>query len=112
MLWFIIRLLLPYMGRFAAGKAADYLQQRRDKRLTREQSRAEYFQTVTGVEIDRPDCPPCPPCPPCPTDTIASTPTTQSVVASRVWFSLSGLLLGGVVGVIGYLLLKDDRTVV
>jgi hypothetical protein len=29
--------------------------------------------------------------------------------ASRVWFALSGLLLGGAVGLAGYLFLRDSQ---
>jgi hypothetical protein len=107
MVWMILRLFLPYMGRYAAGKTADFLQKRREQRLARESGRTEYFESVTGVSIDRPECPPCPPCPAVSTDPAENS---RPAVANRVWLSLSGLLLGGLVGVIGYLLLNDSRT--
>ena len=97
---FLIRLLLPNLSKFMAGYAADFLQRRREARLVPGEKLEQ--RNVSGDEHSA-ECLPCPPCPPGDdTGQIAN-------IASRIWFALSGLLLGGAIGLVAYLFVKDSR---
>jgi len=85
--WMILRLLLPFVQKYAAQYVADYLENRREQRLKEAELAAE-----------------CPPCPPCPTDAPAASTRSR-----RIWYSLSGLLLGSAFGLIGYLLVRQEN---
>ena len=85
MLMMIFRLLMPIVGRYLANYAADYLENRRAaRRVLQEQSQRPV------------ECPPCPP-----------AEASASGSANAIWFSLSGLLLGGALSTILYVFWRD-----
>lgn len=81
----LLRLLFPHLQRILAGKVAEYLHQRREKRLHGEE------ETVD-----------CPPCPPCPQEETADEITSPF----PVWYMLSGLLLGGAISSVFYFITR------
>ena len=88
--WMILlRLVLPFVQKYAARYAADYLESWRERR-----------RQLSNLEESL-DCPPCPPCP-----TAGDGPFSRR---NKVWYGLSGILLGGAFGLIGYLLLRPNN---
>jgi hypothetical protein len=85
----ILKLAWPYLQRYLANRAAGYLQDRRTRRL--KQTVEEKVEEVVSDYL-----------PPVETVTAASSRSVNTV-----WFSLSGLLLGGAFGLIVYLLYRD-----
>jgi hypothetical protein len=96
----ILRLLWPYLGRYVANYAADFLQQRRVQRLKSVLTGEEQSFPAGGGDKEV-DCPPCPPCPPEATDNSAY---------NTFWYTASGLALGGAFGLIAYLFIRDTRS--
>jgi len=88
----ILRLLWPYLGRYVANYAADFLGQRRARRL----QAAVEPEAAAG-------CPPCPPCPP------EETAATENSTHNTLWYTASGLVLGGAFGLIAYIFIRDSR---
>ena len=92
LLWPIIRrTLIKRISEYGAGHAADYLNQRRARRLG-------LLDESDQVSIeDREGCPPCPP------SQIGYAPTDV------FWFTLSGVFLGSALGVLlSYLVRQED----
>ncbi len=87
MQWMILfRLVLPTVQKYLAGYMANYLESLRDRRKQQAQ--------LAGSAIE---CPPCP-------------AVEQPAAGSRkIWYGASGLLLGGALGLIGYLLLRPAK---
>jgi hypothetical protein len=99
---FLIRLLLPNLSKYAADYVADFLQRRREARRVLKEKFTDRLGQQNGIGDERSkECPPCPPL----DDTVRVANT-----ASRVWLALSGLLLGGAIGLMAYLFVKDSRT--
>lgn len=90
MRWLILfRLVLPYAQKFAAGYMADYLEGRKEHRR------------LLAEMASRPsDCPPCPPC---------LSPDEAAAGSRRIWYGASGVMLGGALGLIGYLLWRPAK---
>lgn len=92
MRWLILlRFVMPYAQKYLAQYAADYLERRRERR------------ELLAEMANRPDgCPPCPPCP---------TPAESAAAgnARKIWYGASGVLLGGALGLIGYLLWRPAK---
>lgn len=95
----IFKIAWPLVQRFLAGKAAEYLQERRERRLG-------LFKEETPLV----ECPPCPPCPPLEAS-VASGVNSSTVTASSsgdaVWFALSGILLGSAFSIMLHIILQD-----
>ena len=85
----ILKLVLPYLQRYLANRAAGYLQDRRARRL--KQTVEEKVEEVVSDYLP-------------PTEMLTAS---SSHSANTVWFSLSGLLLGGAFGLIVYLLYRE-----
>jgi hypothetical protein len=82
----LLKLVWPYLMRFATSQAADYIERRREQQLSE------------PAQPDEPaDCPPCPPCPP-----------VTETSSNAFWYSLSGIVLGSTLSVILYILFKED----
>ncbi|MFN8458607.1 MAG: hypothetical protein U0401_28800 [Anaerolineae bacterium] len=88
----ILKLLWPHMQRLLAQRAADYLQQRRERRLTQQANPEPIasglveelpIQPETQVEIV--ECLPAP---------------TRLSRKNAVWFTMAGVLLGNAIGLI------------
>ena len=102
----LIKLLLPNLSKIVAGYVADFLQDRHEARLARQEKFTAWLAQRNGNADgdERPsECPPCPACP------AGDDMMRGANPASRVWFALSGLLLGGAVGLAGYLFLRDSQ---
>lgn len=88
----ILKLLWPHAQRLLAQRAADYLQQRRERRL-QQPALAELvdFQPVQELPL-QPEAPvellECPPAP------------TGLSRKNAVWYTLAGVLLGSAIGLI------------
>ena len=78
----------PYLYKLAAKKAANFLQERRDRRLHGD-------PLPTGSE-----CPPCPPCPQIDEKYPAAS-------ASKVWYTLAGMLLGGAFSAVAFFIMRQ-----
>ena len=89
----ILKLAWPYLMRFATSQAANYLEQRRERRAQ-----------STEQQNNLAECPPCPPCPPTTPFNADEEQTTGSF-----WYALSGLLLGSAFSLMLYVLLQDDN---
>ena len=85
----ILKLAWPYLQRYLANRTADYLQDRRARRL--KQTVEENIEEVVSDYLP-------------PVEIVTDTPRPG---ANTVWFSLAGLLLGGAFGLIVYLLYRD-----
>jgi hypothetical protein len=95
----IFKIAWPYLQRFLAGKAVEYLQERRERRLGLSEEEAMLVE-----------CPPCPPCPPAeaPVTSDVNSPTmTDSSSSDAIWFALSGILLGSAFSVMLYIIVQD-----
>jgi hypothetical protein len=99
----VIRLIWPYLLRYASSQAADYLQKRRERRLG-----------LTPEDERPPECPPCPPCPPsepqAEADDVEAVEIVQDSSANPIWYALSGIMLGCAFSVMLYVLLLKDNT--
>ena len=89
----ILRLAWPYLIRFATSQAANYLEQRRERR-------AQPKEQPNNLA----ECPPCPPCPP-----TAESNAEDEQTTGFFWYALSGLLLGSAFSLMLYVLLQDDK---
>ncbi|GAB4427568.1 MAG: hypothetical protein Kow0031_07620 [Anaerolineae bacterium] len=90
MQWMILfKIVLPTVQKYLAQYAADYLEARKERRL------------LLAELAERPaDCPPCPPCP---------APASPAGNSRKIWYGASGVLLGGALGLIGYLLWRPAK---
>ncbi len=85
----ILKLAWPYLQRYLANRAAGYLQDRRARRL--KQTVEENIEEVVSDYLP-------------PTEMLTDSASRS---ANAVWFSLSGLLLGGAFSLIVYLLYRE-----
>lgn len=101
----VIRMVWPYVMRYIAQYAADFLQNWRKRRQAAPAAVPESVEHAAPVE--------CPPCPPCPViEEKAGAEVTETAPAgsnSKGWFALSGILLGASLGLVGYLFLRDRQ---
>lgn len=101
----VIRMVWPYVMRYLAQYAADFLQNRREPRQADPAAEPESVEPTAPVE--------CPPCPPCPvikeTAGADAAETAPAGSNSKGWFALSGILLGAAFGLMGYLFLRDRQ---
>lgn len=85
----LLKLLWPQVQRLLAQRAADYLQQRRERRLNPPQVALESIDSGAGAEsaaqADVLECPPAP---------------TGLSRRNAVWYTLSGVVLGSLIGLI------------
>ena len=85
----ILKLLWPHVQRLLAQQAADYLQQRREHRLNPPQAASEPIDSSVAEEsVTQADVLECPPAP------------TGLSSRNAVWYTLSGVVLGSVIGLI------------
>lgn len=77
----LLRLVWPYLMRFLAGQAADYLERRREQKQT---------ESARG-------------------DSNVQNPPTQASTGNAIWYSLSGVLLGSALSLMLYIILRDDH---
>lgn len=82
-----LRLAWPYLMRFLANQAADYLERRREEKLAEVEARR-----LTGEYL------------PAAEETEAEVSTSNAI-----WYSLSGVLLGSALSLILYILLQEDE---
>ncbi len=95
----ILKMAWPYLQRFLASQAAEYLQKQREHRLG-----------LSEDEEPPVDCSPCPPCPPTEESVITeidASAITEPSSGSGIWFALSGILLGSAFSIVLYTILKD-----
>ena len=78
----------PYLYKLVAKKAANFLQERRDRRL-----HGDPLPTHS-------ECPPCPPCPQLDEQSAAAS-------APKVWYTLAGVLLGSVFSAVVFFILRQ-----
>lgn len=92
----ILRLMWPYLQRYLAKQAANYLEQRRQlkRQLKEEEARlAELAQDLSPAVSAQPgECPPPP----------------KLLTANAVWYTLSGVLLGSALGLILANVLREE----
>ncbi len=82
----LLRLAWPYLMRFLAGQAADYLERRREQKQT-ESDRGD-------SNVQNPSSPPI---------------QAQVSTGNAIWYSLSGVLLGSALSLMLYIILRDDH---
>ncbi len=91
----VLKIGLPYLQRFLASQAAEYLQKRREQRLNAPEDE------LPSVE--------CSPCPPSSQMETAITAEVEPSSSSTMWFAMSGILLGGAFSVMLYVILRDTN---
>lgn len=89
----IFKIVWPLLERLLAKQAAEYLEDRRQRR-----------RQPVEIQESTADSPPCPPVD---TPVVAETETSSD---DSIWFALSGILLGSAFSLMLYVLLQDDRT--
>ncbi len=102
----VLKILWPYVMRHLAGRAADYVNQRRERRLQLAEELAKQGERPIALA----NCPPCPPCPPYSPSPGEGAPATgiESSPTNKIWFTASGLLLGSAFAFMVYMLLKNS----
>jgi len=98
----IFKIVWPYLQRFLAGKAAEYLQERG-------QHRSGLSEEVEAPGVSSP-CPPCPPVDVPVGSDVNSSVMTESSSSDAIWFALSGLLLGSAFSLMLYIILRDSKS--
>ncbi len=84
----LLKLLWPHIQRFLAQRAADYLQQRRERRLKQQTGPAPLDSIPVEELPDQPE--------------VVERPGASAGLSRKnaVWYTLAGVLLGSAIGLI------------